>query len=113
VGKTIHQKSPVSRRLREARIRKGVSQKQLGILAGIDQFSASARINQYEQDKHVPDFSIAKRLAKVLGISVTYLYTEDDQLADIIRIFSGLSSNKKKLIYRTILKEDAEYSREE
>lgn len=99
------QKSPVGRRLREARMRKGISQKQLGILAGIDQFSSSARINQYERDKHVPDFSTSKRLADKLGISVTYLYAEDDQLAEIIRLFHELSNRGKKHLLRQMMDE--------
>lgn len=42
----MEEKSVLARRLRAAREARGVSQKQLGILAGIDQFVASARINQ-------------------------------------------------------------------
>lgn len=80
--------SPVGKRLRVARTAKGFSQKQLGILAGIDEFSASPRINQYERNKHVPDYSTAQRLAKALSIPVTYLYADDDLLADLILLFS-------------------------
>lgn len=80
--------SPVGERLRSARTAKGISQKQLGILAGIDEFSASPRINQYERGKHVPDFTTAQRLAKVLSIPVTYLYADDDNLAQFILAFS-------------------------
>ena len=42
----MEEKSVFARRLRAAREAKGVSQKQLGILAGVDQVVASARINQ-------------------------------------------------------------------
>ena len=84
MGDRITPKSPVGARLREARLAKGISQKGLGIKAGIDEFSASARINQYERGKHVPDFSIARRLAKALGVPVTYLYADDDNLAELI-----------------------------
>ena len=58
--------SVIARRLREAQTRAGLSQKQLGIKAGIDEFSASPRINQYERGKHTPDYSTVERLAKVL-----------------------------------------------
>ncbi|MET0081017.1 MAG: helix-turn-helix transcriptional regulator [Candidatus Thiodiazotropha lotti] len=87
MGKKNSLKSPIGWRLRQARTAKGISQKTLGILAGIDEFSASARVNQYERDKHVPDYSTAKRLAQALGISVTYLYAEDDEVAELIRLF--------------------------
>ncbi|MEE9327448.1 MAG: helix-turn-helix transcriptional regulator [Cocleimonas sp.] len=92
--------SPVGRRLRSARIEKGVSQKQLGILAGIDEFSASPRINQYERDKHVPDYATAQRLAKALSIPVTYLYADDDKLAELVLLFF----NTNKSIQAKIIK---------
>ena len=78
-------KSPVSKRLREARTEADLSQKALGIKAGIDQFSASARMNQYETDKHVPDFGTIKRIAKVLKLPTAYFYCEDDELAEVIK----------------------------
>jgi len=87
VGERNTRKSPVGVRLREARLKKGISQKGLGILAGIDEFSASSRINQYERNKHVPDFSIAKRLARALGVPVTFLYTDDDEIAELILLY--------------------------
>lgn len=82
---------PVGRRLRQAREKSGLSQKQLGIRAGMDEFSASARVNQYERDKHVPDFSTATRLAQVLSIPVTYFYAEDDDIAELILLYAGAS----------------------
>lgn len=78
-------KSPVSKRLREARSEADLSQKTLGIKAGIDQFSASARMNQYETDKHVPDFGTVKRISKVLKLPTAYFYCDDDELAEIIK----------------------------
>jgi transcriptional regulator with XRE-family HTH domain len=41
-----------------------------GIQAGIDQFSASARMNQYEKGKHSPDLTTVARLCKVLNVPV-------------------------------------------
>ena len=73
--------SIVGSRLREARERAGISQKQLGIKAGIDPGVASARINQYEKGKHLPHLATARQLAKVLGVPMPYLYTEDETLA--------------------------------
>ena len=78
-------KSPISKRLREARSDAGLSQKALGIKAGIDQFSASPRMNQYETDKHVPDYGTVKRIAKVLKMPTAYFYCEDNELAEVIK----------------------------
>ena len=96
--------SPIGKRLRSARISIGLSQKQLGILAGIDEFSASPRINQYVRDKHVPDFATAKRLAKTLNIPVTYLYADDDNLAELILLFSSASSSKQDQALQILMK---------
>ncbi|KJZ03246.1 helix-turn-helix domain-containing protein [Pseudoalteromonas piscicida] len=73
--------SPFPKRLKEARKRKGLSQKQLGILAGMDEFSASARMNQYEKGVHAPDFKTVKALAKVLDVPTAFLFCEEDELS--------------------------------
>ena len=74
----------ITKRLNEARLAAGISQKQLGIAAGIDEFSASPRINQYERGVHVPDFATLERLALVLNVPTPYFYTRDDDLAKLI-----------------------------
>ena len=91
----MEEKSVFARRLRAAREARGVSQKQLGILAGIDQFVASARINQYERGKHVPDLQTAQRLATELNVPVSYLYEPDDDLAELIRLLGACSRDQR------------------
>ncbi|STX37713.1 helix-turn-helix domain-containing protein [Legionella feeleii] len=81
--------SPLPKRLKEARIASGMSQKVLGIAAGIDEFSASPRINQYETGKHSPDYLTLHRIAKVLNIPTAYFYAEEDDLAEVIRLYFG------------------------
>ena len=76
-----NEESPFPKRLKEARKRKGLSQKQLGIFAGMDEFSASARMNQYEKGVHSPDFKTVKALAKVLDVPTAFLFCEEDELA--------------------------------
>jgi len=71
-------------RLKEARLKAGLSQQKLGILAGIDEATSSARMNQYEKGIHTPDFALACRLAEVLNIPACYFYTVEDDLAKII-----------------------------
>jgi transcriptional regulator with XRE-family HTH domain len=79
--------SPLPKRLKEARLASKLSQKELGIAAGIDQFSASPRINQYETGKHTPDFLTLKNLAAVLSVPTAFFYAEDDDLAEAIKQF--------------------------
>ncbi len=88
--------SVVARRLKEARLRVGISQKQLGIKAGIDDFSASARINQYERGKHMPDLQTMERLASVLEVPAAYFYCSDSELAEVILKFSRLGKTGRR-----------------
>lgn len=82
-------------RLRLARKAKGLSQEKLGILAGIDESSASARMNQYERGKHVPDFLVASKIAEVLELPTAYFYVEDEILAEILRRSYSLDVEKQ------------------
>ncbi len=83
-------------RLKEARLALGMSQKQLGIEAGLDEFVASTRINRYEQGVHAPDFQMAMRLAAVLQVPVAYLYCDTDELAQMILAFHGASKSARR-----------------
>jgi transcriptional regulator with XRE-family HTH domain len=88
----------LAKRLKSARDRLNISQMELGVRAGIDEFSASARINQYERGKHAPDFGTAKTLAKVLGVPTAYLYCDDEALADLIVIYGAQTEVHRKAI---------------
>ncbi len=90
----------IGKRMREARLRAGLSQRRLGIEAGIDEFAASPRINQYERGKHVPDLATAERIAKVLKIPVPYLYAKEDSLAEWILAFREIPPIRRAAILR-------------
>jgi len=74
----------VARRLREARLAVGLSQRELGIRAGMDPSVASPRINQYERGKHLPDPLTLEQLGRVLNCPLPYFYATDDKLAKLI-----------------------------
>lgn len=84
-----------SKRLREARLKLGISQAKLGIAAKIDEFSASARMNHYEKGKHYPDYKTAERLAKVLNVPTPYLFAREDDLAAWILQFQVIQATEK------------------
>jgi transcriptional regulator with XRE-family HTH domain len=92
--------SVFSKRLRQAREDTGLSQKELGILAGLDPFVASTRINRYEQGVHAADIATARRLAKALGVPLAYLYADSDRLARMIRAFSKLDAAGQEKILK-------------
>lgn len=80
-GDAVPPAEVLQKRLKEARLAAGLSQKQLGIEAGLDEFVASARLNRYEGGVHAPDYPMAVRMARVLGVPVAFLYCDSDELA--------------------------------
>jgi transcriptional regulator with XRE-family HTH domain len=96
--------SVIARRLREARERAGVSQKALGILAGIDEFTSSARVNQYERGKHIPDLLTLENFAIVLHVPVEFFFAQDDKTAQMLLLFSRLSAKQKDRIISQLRK---------
>lgn len=82
-------------RLKAARLAAGLSQKSLGISAGIDEFVASTRINRYELGIHEADLVTAKRLADALGVPLAYLYADSEELAKVIQLFSRLRTKQQ------------------
>jgi transcriptional regulator with XRE-family HTH domain len=76
-----------SLRLREAREAYGLSQRNLGIKAGLDEFVASTRINRYEKGVYQPNLHIQQKLAQALETPLAYFYADDDELAQLIRDF--------------------------
>lgn len=89
---TLH---PIAKRLKQARLSAGLSQKELGVRAGIDPSVASQRVNQYERQRHQPAFEIVRRLAQVLKLPPAYFYTADEQLAELIAIYGRLSAGER------------------
>jgi transcriptional regulator with XRE-family HTH domain len=91
--------SSFAKRLKEARLAAGISQEKLGVLAGIDEMSASARMNQYERGKHMPDVSMVERLAEVLGVPQAYFYVDEDDIADLlVNLYRMKQGDRKKVM---------------
>jgi transcriptional regulator with XRE-family HTH domain len=86
------------RRLKQARLLAALTQEQLGIRAEIDEFSASARVNQYERGVHAPDYGTSTRLAKALKVPVSFLYEPDDRIADLILIMGKLAVKDRERV---------------
>jgi transcriptional regulator with XRE-family HTH domain len=98
VSKKLSPLAVLSKRLKEARKRKGLSQRQLGIAARLDRFVASTRINRYERGVHHPDPVTVQRMAEALGVPAAYLFASDDRLARLILAFDALSATAQKRI---------------
>lgn len=68
----------------------GIAQDKLGVMIGLDETVASARMSRYESGVHAPPISTARALAEVLGVPLAYLYCDDDRLAQIVLAASEL-----------------------
>ncbi|WP_288841905.1 helix-turn-helix domain-containing protein [uncultured Deefgea sp.] len=94
--------STLSKRLKEARQRVGLSQEQLGIQIGLEPASASTRMNRYEQGKRVPDFELIERVAAELKLPAAYFYATEDDEAELLRRFHTLSAEARFKVLNTI-----------
>lgn len=92
-------KSFFTERLKEARNRMKISQKDLGLKIGIDPSSASGRMNHYETGRHMPDISTLKKLATELNVPINYFFCESEESATLACLIDKLDSDgKRKLI---------------
>lgn len=91
-----------ARRLRFARERAGLSQRELGRRIGMKDDAASPRINQYESGTHVPRADTVEAIARELKIPVAYLFADGERLARMILAFSQLPAAEQERITRAI-----------
>jgi transcriptional regulator with XRE-family HTH domain len=91
-----------ARRLKQARLQAGLSQKELGIRAGLDPQVASPRINQYERATHEPKLETTERIAAALGVPPAFLYTKDELLAKVLLRWNSLTRQQKRDVLRMI-----------
>lgn len=90
--------SPIPERLKEARKKAKLSQKALGVRIGMDESSASPRMNQYEKGKHTPDIGTLKALADELGVPLSYFFCEDEISAELALNLNKLSETDKQKV---------------
>ncbi|QNA88713.1 helix-turn-helix transcriptional regulator [Massilia sp. Dwa41.01b] len=102
--------SVFAKRMKEARLRAGLSQEKLGVLAGIDEMSSSARMNQYERGKHEPDFSLVERVAKVLDVPECYFYCKDDDVALVLVQMHQVPAGQKQEMIGAVRRVLADWS---
>lgn len=88
--------STFSKRLKEARLAAKISQERLGIDAGIEPASASARMNQYETGKHAPNSSTVAQIAVALNLPAAYFYSEDDDEAQMLVLFHRMPVARRR-----------------
>ena len=95
----VQEKSFFTERLKQARNRMKITQKDLGIKIGIDPSSASGRMNHYETGRHMPDIATLQKMAKELNVPTNYFFCESEESATLVCLIDKLDDEgKHKLI---------------
>ncbi len=69
--------SSIGAKIKKYRELRGLTQQELGIRCGFAKSSASVRINQYENDKKIPQEAIIKSIADALSVNEFAFYNDD------------------------------------
>ncbi|NGZ14081.1 helix-turn-helix domain-containing protein [Vibrio aestuarianus] len=102
--------NPIPIRLKEARKKAKLSQKMLGVRIGMDESSASPRMNQYEKGKHTPDVHTLKLIADELGVPLNYFFCEDEKSAKLATLIEKLSEQQKEQLIKHVMSKYLETS---
>ncbi|ELB2848790.1 TPA: helix-turn-helix transcriptional regulator [Vibrio alginolyticus] len=101
--------NPFPQRLKQARNRVGISQRELGIRLGMDASSASGRMNHYEKGRHMPDIGTLQKLAQELGVPVAFFFSDSDSSAELACLIEQLNEKEKQALI-TQLKQELDKS---
>ncbi|MBY6017892.1 helix-turn-helix domain-containing protein [Halomonas denitrificans] len=94
--------NPFPVRLKAARNKLGISQKELGVRIGMDPGAASGRMNHYEKGRHMPDYETLERLAKELGVPVAYFFCQSEGTAELLCLIEKMSEEQKKSLLKNL-----------
>lgn len=89
-------RSMFTKRLKEARLALGISQRELGRRIGLSEEVVSSRVTRYELGTSEPDFATASKLAKELDVPLAYLLADNDALADIILAVASMPATEQR-----------------
>lgn len=92
----MQKNNPIPARLKEARKKAKITQKELGVRIGMEQSSASGRMNHYEKGRHIPDISTLRRMAEELNVPLHYFFCEDEISAKLVCAVDKLGEKEKQ-----------------
>jgi len=87
--------NPIPDRLKAARTKAGITQRELGIRIGMEPSSASGRMNHYEKGRHIPDIDTLKRMADELGVPINYFFCESELTAELARLIANMTETEQ------------------
>ncbi|KLV09236.1 XRE family transcriptional regulator [Photobacterium aquae] len=94
--------NPIPTRLKEARKKAGITQKELGIRIGMEPSSASGRMNHYEKGRHTPDIGTLRRMADELNVPLNYFFCENELSATLACIIDKMSDEEKAALLASL-----------
>jgi len=94
----VVRENPIPARLKQARKKAKITQKDLGIKIGMEPSSASGRMNHYEKGRHTPDITALQRMADELNVPLNYFFCENDSAAELACLIDRLSEDEKVLL---------------
>lgn len=94
--------SVIGKRLKEARLNASLSQEQLGLKAGLEVESASARMNRYERGTRVPSVELMERIGMVLNLPLAYFFAIRDDEAVLLTAFHRMTEVEKANLIATV-----------
>ena len=91
----------IGMRIRECRVKKGMTQEALADVL----YAKKSTISEYENDKIDLKFSVLKEIAKALDISISYLSGEQDEDIDdeVMQMAIALQQIKSKELRRAAI----------
>lgn len=98
----MHTENVLPLRLKEARKKAGISQKELGLRLGMDPSSASGRMNHYEKGRHMPDISTLQKIADELDVPVSYFFCASNSSARLACLIDKLSEEEKQTLIKQL-----------
>lgn len=74
---------------------------------GLPEDVAGVRINRYEREVHDCDTDTAQKMAEALGVSLAYFYAETEELAEMIKQFSSLTTTEQRALLDKIKRKNS------
>lgn len=69
---------------------------------GMEESSASGRMNHYEKGRHVPDIGTLNRMAEELGVPLNYFFCQDEVTAELACLIDKLSDEEKEKLLHSL-----------
>ena len=93
------------KRLREARLRAGLSMRGVGVRMLLPPKRASVYVSRWEAGGRTPELETVNRIARVVSVPPSYLLEPSDTIAAIILLAARLDDTKQEKLLEQLWKE--------